>query len=250
MKRINIRAVFLSVLLITGLIFAGCQDDKKEELKIDSAMLQENIRFILDNIIGSSSDEVLEVIREMEKEDLDAAFKQNGAPVTAEAFLSGIDGYRQIMDESGNYVEIKDFNFNTEKAKIHAVLTCEFEKREVKVTVLLNKRGVMETISFSPEYSLGEIAKKAGMNTLIGMGTVFIILVFIAFIIGLFKFIPDPENKKKKKMPEKTETVTVTEGEDKELIAVITAAIVEYEKLPDADGFVVREIVRRTDNRW
>lgn len=252
MKRMNIRAVFLSILLMTVFVLAGCQEDKKEELYIEENVLQENITAILDNIIGSSSDEVLAIVKEMDKTDLDMVFKQNRAPITADAFLSGIDGYRQILDETGNYVKIKDFEFNFDKDKIYSIMTCEFEKREVKVNTILNKKGMIETISFSPEYSLAEIAKKAGMNTLIGMGTVFIILTFIAFIISLFKFIPNSENKKKEQPSKKAEIekASVVKADEKELIAVITAAIVEYENLPNADGFVVREIVRRTDNRW
>lgn len=252
MKRINIRAVFLSILLITGLVLAGCRENTKEELKIEENVLQENIHMILDNIIGSSSDEVLGIVKEMDKADLDMVFKQNRAPITADAFLSGIEGYRQILDEAGDYVKPLDFDFSFEGNKIHVTMLCEFEKREVKLNAVLNKKGMIETVSFSPEYSLEEIAKKAGMNTVIGMGTVFIILAFIAFIISLFKFIPNSETKKKEPILKKMEDdkfSAVKEG-DTELIAVITSAIVEYENLPNADGFVVREIVRRADNKW
>ena len=41
------------------------------------------------------------------------------------------------------------------------------------------------------------------MNTIIGMGTVFIVLIFISFIIGLFKYISVFENKKKMHKAEK-----------------------------------------------
>ena len=252
MKRINIKAVFLPILLIIVLALTACQKDKKEDLNIDKETLHGHITGILDHVTGSSSDEALAVLKEMDKADLDMALKQYKLPFTAEAFLSGIDGYRQILDETGNYVETKDIDFDSDKDKIHAAMTCEFEKREVKVNIILNKKGMMETISFAPKYSFGEIAQKAGMNTMIGMGTVFIILAFIAFIISLFKFIPNSENKKKEQAIQQVEvkTASAVKEDDKELIAVITAAIVEYENLPNADGFVVREIVRRTDNRW
>ena len=111
-------------------------------------------------------------------------------------------------------------------------------------------------------YSIGEILKKAGLNTLLGMGTVFVVLIFIAFIISLFRFIPAIENKFKgqKEEPVKNtvssppaaETITDTEEEllgDAELVAVIAAAIAAAEETTP-DGFIVRSIRRRSNNHW
>ena len=47
----------------------------------------------------------------------------------------------------------------------------------------LNK---VETISFSPVYTTGEKMAKAGMNTLMGMGVVFAVLIFISWLISMF----------------------------------------------------------------
>ncbi|MCT4544113.1 MAG: OadG family protein [Vallitalea sp.] len=60
-----------------------------------------------------------------------------------------------------------------------------------------------------------------------GMGIVFIVLILIAFIIWLFKFIDQPK-KKEVVVPESVPTqVTIEEDEtdDLELVAVISAAI-------------------------
>lgn len=109
-------------------------------------------------------------------------------------------------------------------------------------------------------YSKGELLKSAGMNTLLGMGTVFVVLIFISFIISLFKFLP-ALFAKKTKMPEaKPETkaapapsAPAAKSEnlmnDAELVAVITAAI--YAASADSatgavskDKLVVRSIRR------
>ncbi len=84
-------------------------------------------------------------------------------------------------------------------------------------------------------YSTAELMKQAGLNTLIGMGTVFIVLIFISFIISLFKYLPALLAKKPKveEIPVKKEAapstpVAVKEENllnDAELVAVITAAI-------------------------
>ncbi len=99
-----------------------------------------------------------------------------------------------------------------------------------------------EEMVVSAVYSKSELMKQAGMNTILGMGTVFVVLIFISFIISLFKFLP-ALLAKKPKLPEtksevKPETVPVAKpvvkeapiaGEnlmnDAELVAVITAAI-------------------------
>lgn len=84
-------------------------------------------------------------------------------------------------------------------------------------------------------YSKGELLKSAGMNTLLGMGTVFCVLIFISFIISLFKYLP-ALFAKKAKMPEaKAEVKAAVPSapaaksenlmNDAELVAVITAAI-------------------------
>lgn len=42
-------------------------------------------------------------------------------------------------------------------------------------------------VTVSPEYSLKEVMSQAGMNTVMGMGTVFLVLIIIALIIGQFE---------------------------------------------------------------
>lgn len=122
---------------------------------------------------------------------------------------------------------------------------CETLAEAFGVEQLLQQSGVYpyqpEEMVVSAVYSKGELMKQAGMNTLIGMGTVFIVLIFISFIISLFKFLP-ALLAKKPKLPEpkeekpaaKAEPVKAAVGQktsdgnlmnDAELVAVITAAV-------------------------
>lgn len=109
----------------------------------------------------------------------------------------------------------------------------------------------------SPIYSKAELMKKAAVNTGIGMGVVFAVLIFIAFIIYLLRFVPvllgtekasdkgEKKNKKDKaatttaaKKPAAAPSKTKAEkkpdaaGEnlvnDSQLVVVITAAINAY----------------------
>ena len=101
-------------------------------------------------------------------------------------------------------------------------------------------------------------------NTLMGMGTVFVMLIFISLLISLFGYIPKLEEKikniAKKPEPVKTEepaavveepqTQVVNLQKDEQLVAVITAAIMASygSNAVSADKLVVRSI-HRVDGR-
>ena len=104
------------------------------------------------------------------------------------------------------------------------------------------------------------VFEQALLNTLMGMGTVFAVLIFISFLISFFKYIPMIEdklkNKNKKTEQPKTQAAKAEEAvadtetvEDAELVAVIAAAIAASEGTT-TDGFVVRSIRRRSSNKW
>ena len=116
-----------------------------------------------------------------------------------------------------------------------------------------------------------ETMTKAGLNTLMGMGIVFIVLIFISFIIYLMKFVPNlisgeksekPAKKEKKSEEKKVSGIdnavnaiaAKEEAElvdDLELVAVITAAIMaSLGDAAPADGLVVRSIKKRNTKNW
>ncbi len=121
---------------------------------------------------------------------------------------------------------------------------------------------VLESAALNEESTLKDALVKAALNTVLGMGTVFIVLVLISFIISLFGFIPKIQASfanrgKKEEVKEESidntiaqivekEEVDVTD--DLELIAVIAAAIAASEGAASTDGFVVRS-VRKVNRR-
>ena len=101
-------------------------------------------------------------------------------------------------------------------------------------------------------------------NTLMGMGTVFVMLIFISLLISLFQYIPKLEEKIKNigKKPEpvvkteepqavekKVQTQVVDSQEDEQLVAVITAAIAASEG-GDPGQYIVRSIKKVHRNQW
>ena len=102
------------------------------------------------------------------------------------------------------------------------------------------------------------------LNTLMGMGTVFAVLILIMLIISAFGIIPKIEksiaDKKAKKNSSNTSAAVdntiaqIIENEelsdDTELVAVIAAAIAASEGAASTDGVVIRSIRRASTNKW
>ena len=60
----------------------------------------------------------------------------------------------------------------------------------------------------------GDKMVRAGMNTLMGMGTVFVVLIFIAFLISRFKYISQLENWFRNRKTKNEQAVTETVAEE------------------------------------
>lgn len=116
----------------------------------------------------------------------------------------------------------------------------------------------------STNRSFGETMEYALLNTLLGIGIVFIVLILISTIISLFKYISKAEAaiKGRKSVVETPQAVTEVSTEqdevnlvdDLELVAVITAAIEAYEEangnpVPE-NGLFVRSIRKVNKSRW
>ena len=96
---------------------------------------------------------------------------------------------------------------------------------------------------------------KALMDTLMGMGSVFMILILICIIISLFKFIPKESAAVAGSDESKAAAVINDEEDEGELIAVITAALkmaMAQEAPPDTGSvsaaepaFIVKSVKRR-----
>ena len=110
----------------------------------------------------------------------------------------------------------------------------------------------------------GDLGKKlgnAGLNTLMGMGVVFLVLILISFVISAFGLVNKAEQRKKANVPAAPAPVPAAPApveeeseedltDDLELVAVIAAAIAASENT-SPDGLVVRSIRKVSSrNQW
>lgn len=243
------KIVKIFVLLVFVLCLAGCSSDSDIDFKKDESLQVEllaQVKTFQDNIL-SLSDEEVEMYLASEDED-------------DEVMANAITSWTSI-DDAGSYESGEYTKMDAKLKSSSAIYTCtlHFTERDVDMVVTfedVDGEVAITDVTYSTVYSLGEQMSEAGLNTLMGMGIVFVVLIFISFIISLFKYIPklmDKLSRKKEADTDKPDAYVYTEPDDTEnnnteLVAVIAAAIAAAEGT-SADSFVVRSIKRRDTNK-
>ncbi|MCQ2500839.1 MAG: OadG family protein [Lachnospiraceae bacterium] len=182
-------------------------------------------------------------------------------------------------EELGDFVELEVVNqkdvdnkgaepqystIDETEENIYVTLMAKFTNYDAEVIMSFDETA-STPVNFvmNTQYSLGEKMAQAGVNTITGILIVFIILLFLAFLISLFKYV-NPAARKKKAAPAPAaapapkkaapapvvETVDVASN-DEEIIAVIAAAIAaaEADGTATGDSYVVRSIKRVGNTR-
>jgi len=198
------------------------------------------------------------------------------------------DSWMENRDELGAFKSVDSVSVNqndSDDSQIVVNAVVSFVNRKADVSLYFNTAETVVNGSIvpsglvnyemTPDYSLGEKMASAAENMAVGLITVFAILVILIFVISLFRFVPNPENKKAKKQAEaavskKAEQSAATgsaaapagknraadstapvQGTDTEIAAVIAAAIAAaMEENPSASGYVVRSVRKVGTRRW
>ena len=190
-----------------------------------------------------------------------------GIEVDGYAVLTAVESFDTALDTIGGIAEIGDATAKIDDDQIVVEVEVKGDKKNAKAEIIFSNDMFirLESASLNPVSTTGELMGKAALNTLIGMGTVFVVLILISLIISLFGFIPKLQaasaKRKERKKAEKATgektgidnavaQITAQEevadaADDLELAAVIAAAIAAYEGSASTDGFVVRYIRRR-----
>ncbi len=214
--------------------------------------------------ISQITENLLQTIAEMDEsaaEESETALTKQGESGLA----SGLTSWLGVMDDTGAFVSILSSDTELgEDEQYVCTVQAQFENRNVEFKAFYTMDAQTQnlnpvSLTFSPEYTIGENMAKAAMNTLLGMGTVFLVLVFISLLISCFKFISIFENKMKAKNEAPAQVaapVVAAQAEeeeelvdDLELVAVITAAIAASTN-SSTDSLVVRSIKRAPGAKW
>lgn len=260
-KKISLVIGFVLLLILS---FTGCAR-KTVKTVYDQEVMQTCADTLLQSF-NSMSGEDLDKFEKMSELQLGMTLLQSRLPIQADEFISMIEAWKAGVKECGKLKSVGRYKVETSNSGAVLSTKATFEKRKGDVSFSFDRKMNLNSITISAHYSTAEILEKAGLNTVLGMGTVFVVLIFISFIISLFKFIPAIERKflkntevqAKSALAESEEVDMVSDtaripGQDKdnnsELAAVIGAAIAAAEGR-SADGFIVRSVKRRKTNKW
>ena len=257
-----IRKAVLSVLLVLSVVtLAACGTKEVKTAPMDAATqtkLEESGKQYMENIAQLTPDEIQSTI--------DSAEKSKDAVV-----FNGLTNFKNDLDRLGTFQSVDSATATATEDGYSIDIESTYSDRTLKLTLGLSEDlSKITEMTFEPTYSLGEEIADAAGNLVLGMGSVFIILIFIAWIISLFKYIKVFEDRKKNKQtaeapaapvkpaPAPVKAAPVKPQAGNELQAVIAAAIAQYEAdtsnstdtgfVPGPtlnNGLVVRSIRRR-----
>ena len=217
------------------------------------------------DIIEESVTKTLGQLSDMPEDQLDTIINE-GQNASQIAIASN---WKSVREELGNFVEVVSQEITEEGDVIIVTSKVIYDgvsdKTEVIVTYTDYEKNSTGSLEWEIKYPMSKLMEQAGLNTLMGMGIVFCVLIFLSLIIGQLHWIPDLMNGKKKEREtvsstapaasapvlETVEEEDLTEDltDDLELVAVISAAIAASENT-SADGFVVRSIKKANRRKW
>lgn len=262
---------YLAVLCVLACMFSLCgcgKEEKKEELTY-SEDTQKAVKKLFQGQLDPDgvAEQVMSMVLEYTSSDRNSLEKQyeeyekNGEE--DENTAKSLSSYLTATDGIGSYKnDYYNLELEVEDQTITLTGTLDFEKREVMFTFSLDMDEGENTIAYEKDLTTGEILSKAGKNTLLGMGTVFLLLIAISAIISCLKFVNTGNGTTdEKKADDKPKNIVLKETQpsavqpavsaDDEVAAVIAAAIAAAEsEQASSGGFRVRSIKRVNNAKW
>lgn len=179
--------------------------------------------------------------------------------LTEEIWIKAAASWEAALEDMGNYEGIDSIEYSLDEEEGVIDVRVKGSEHDAIVEFVFDNQAVTD-VTTNVEYTFGEQMEKAALNTLLGMGTVFIVLILICLIISCFGLIPKIQAKFAKKLAKEEVKKAAVDNtiaqiiekeelvDDLELVAVISAAIAASEGT-SADGFVVRSI-RHAGSKW
>lgn len=215
--------------------------------------------------LADYASETIELITTMSDAEMEEIVNPSSLLSVPPAYsAAAVESWLAVKDNLGAYEAAKEHDISADDSTITIESACDFANGEGTVTIILDRDTLTpDSISFAEaNASLGKTMQEAALNTVMGLGIVFLVLLFLSFLISQFKHIAKLEEKMtKKNAPEAPKAAPAPAApvaapapveetvDDGELIAVIAAAIAAAEGTT-TDGFVVRSIKKSNRNKW
>ncbi len=253
-------ALICTIACIFGLTACGGEskltDYEQQKVDIAKQHATQQIIPLFEDLVDNGAEDIL---AEYTAEEIEYSVGTNySMNVDGNAVQKGISSFASGLKSIGSIVSVGEADAVIDGSQIIVNVQIDGELKDAEAEVVLSNDMFfsLESISLNPVSTMGELMERAALNTLLGMGTVFCVLILISIVISCFKFISVAQEKAAKKAkeaeaakapapaPAVQEVVEEAsdETDDLELVAVIAAAIAASEGAVTTDGFVVRSI--------
>ena len=272
---------------VLGLTACGEYEPTEMEQQKGDEAVSMSTNFILPYMTSFFDDELVEAVQEnynvhevesqvedyfslyisMVSQNYNINFGYDSIDVEGNAILTGMVSFNNTYDELGDIKTSEGFQgtYKVSGDEIIVSVPVTGTKTDSNGNVrtataeLIFTNDIFLTLkscALNLDQSMGELMTKAAMDTLMGMMTVFAVLILISIIIWAMGGIPKlqaklakkPESKKEESIDNTIAQIVEKEEsteDDTELVAVIAAAIAAYQGSQSTDGFVVRSIRKR-----
>lgn len=244
----KLKGFLMALVLVLGTLgLTGCSTETHLEDSLQTMTIDEAASY------RTWASQLVQMITGFSDEEIEQYLSANDAFSTA-----ALTSWTGVRDDLGTFQEITEQGVTEDGDVVTITSIATFEKAEATIELIASKStGAPSSMTFNVNYTLAETMKQAGLNTVMGIGIVFLMLLFLSFLIAQFKHISKLEEKftkKEEKVAPAPAPVAVPAEEeelvdDGELVAVIAAAIAASENT-STDSFVVRSIKKSNAARW
>ena len=156
------RAVLLalSVLLCTACpAWAQAQEEVDEDMRIT---------------LTSTAESLSQTIVELSQEEIDD-YRESGDEFT----VNTMEVWENSRKELGEFESMGESMVEKTTTGYSVKIPAQFSERNAEIVYLFDQTGVPISFSMDIQYPLSALLKRAGMNTLMGLGIVFAMLIFL-----------------------------------------------------------------------
>ena len=198
---------------IFGLTACGSEETYTdyEQRKMDTA-IQIATQYVIPSLENFEDEATLESFSEYTADEVAYMVQENvGITVDGYAYKTAIESFNSAKKTIGGITAVgdADASIDDDQIIVHVDVTGAKQNAQAEVIFTNDMFLGMESAALNPVESMGGLMTKAALNTLIGMGTVFVMLIMISLIISLFNFIPKIQAAFSKKDKEEAKNVGI-----------------------------------------
>ncbi len=259
----KIITVLCTLVCILSLTACG---NKEAEVQYDEQVLTSNLENTVYLVESFSQDEIYSEMNNFSTYEWmqfsDYIKTNTGVVIDKLTVKSAVESFRMATDVVGDIVgqEEVQIDISDEEAIVSMMLEGS-NGRNANFIIYVGENNEITGCQTDVVYTMNEKMTGAAFNTLLGMGTVFSVLIIISLIISCFGFIPKIQEKMSKKKTKNETAIDATIAQiaekeeeelsdDTELVAVISAAIASFQGASSTKGFTVRSIRKTSASKW